>query len=67
MTKQCSEGIADEEELKLPSTSIPIGKTNVKEGRKRSNKKILSDLVNSTSTSASDLEKFRENEKYILQ
>jgi hypothetical protein len=58
-SKSYSEGINDEEESKVPSLSIPMmTKTNVKEGRKPLAKPTFNDLMS--------LEKFKENESFIM-
>lgn len=62
----------DDEEQKMPfQAPIPIAKTNMKEGRKRtpSTKTFLADIVNKPQSSeeTKSLEKYRENELFILQ
>lgn len=64
--------LSDEEEVKLPpQATIPIQKTNSKEGRKRSAAPIsfLSDIVSKpivVNEESKTLQKFRENEHFVM-
>lgn len=65
---------SDEEECKvIPQSSLPIAKSNIKEGRQRHGSaqpvKLLSNLVNKPQSSeeTKTLDKYRDNAMFVME